>query len=96
MSKLTVNTLGPGELPEWDEFVARSPDGCVYAEAAYLESLTAATGARFRVLGASGAGSDRQARCDERCDREEGGFLLHGRHRGVGGRKPRIIGAPLY
>ena len=51
MSKLSVATLGPEEFSEWRDLVGRSPDGCVYAEADYLQALAAATGAAFRIIG---------------------------------------------
>ena len=51
MSNYTVTTLRPEEFSEWRDFVGRSPDGCVYAEAQYLQALTEATGAQFRILG---------------------------------------------
>jgi len=52
MSHLEVTALGPGEYAEWDAFVGRSPDGCVYAQADYLATLAQATGASFRILAA--------------------------------------------
>ena len=57
MSALTLGTLRAEEFPEWDEFVGRSPDGCVYAQAGYLGALSAATSASFRIVAARRAGS---------------------------------------
>jgi CelD/BcsL family acetyltransferase involved in cellulose biosynthesis len=56
MSKLSVSALPPEQFPEWVEFVRRSPDGSVYAEPAYLQALTTATGANFRIIGVRRAG----------------------------------------
>lgn len=50
MSQLEVTTLRPEEYAEWDAFVGRSPDGCVYAQADYLATLAEATGASYRIL----------------------------------------------
>jgi hypothetical protein len=57
VSALTVGTLRAEEFAEWDEFVGRSPDGCVYAQSGYLAALTAATSAGFRIVAARRAGS---------------------------------------
>ena len=57
MSGLSVATLRPEEFAEWGEFVGRSPDGSVYAEAGYLEALATATGAAFRIVGIRRAGA---------------------------------------
>ena len=57
MSTLTVGTLSAEEFPDWDAFVGRSPDGCVYAQSEYLAALTAATAATFRVVAARRAGT---------------------------------------
>lgn len=51
MSRLSVMTLRPEEFAEWHELVSRSPHGCVYAEADYLEALASVTGASFRIVG---------------------------------------------
>jgi hypothetical protein len=51
VSRLSVTTLRPEEFGEWREFVSRSPDGSVYSEATYLEALTEATRASFRIVG---------------------------------------------
>lgn len=51
MSRLSVMTLRPEEFPEWHELVSRSPHGCVYAQADYLEALASVTGATFRIIG---------------------------------------------
>ena len=56
MNRLSVGTLRPEEFAEWGEFVGRSPDGSVYAEAGYLEALAAVTGASFRIVGVRRAG----------------------------------------
>jgi Acetyltransferase (GNAT) domain len=57
VSALTVGTLSAEEFPAWDEFVGRSPDGCVYAQSEYLAALATATAARFRVVAARRAGA---------------------------------------
>ncbi len=56
-STLTVGTLRPEEFAEWDEFVGRSPDGCLYAQSEYLAALCAVTGATFRIVAARRAGA---------------------------------------
>lgn len=56
MSGLEVQTLPASRYGEWTRFVERSPEGSIYALPAYLAALTAATGARFRVLAASRGG----------------------------------------
>ncbi len=57
MSALSLSTLRPEEFPEWDEFVGRSPDGCVYAQSQYLAALATVTAAAFRILAARRAGA---------------------------------------
>lgn len=49
-SPLTVHTLRDSNYDEWARFVAGSPDGSIYATAAYLDTLCVATGGRFRIL----------------------------------------------
>ncbi|MBS0579410.1 MAG: GNAT family N-acetyltransferase [Proteobacteria bacterium] len=52
MTPLTLCTLSAAHFEEWDEFVGRSPDGCVYAQSGYLAALAAVTGATFRIVAA--------------------------------------------
>jgi hypothetical protein len=47
---LTVHTLSESEYSEWAGLVATSPDGSIYATAAYLDTLCTAAGGRFRIL----------------------------------------------
>jgi hypothetical protein len=47
---LAVRTLEAAEYPAWDELVARSPEGSIYASPEYLGALCEATGGRFRIL----------------------------------------------
>jgi hypothetical protein len=57
VSALALDTLRAEEFPEWDDFVGRSADGCVYAQSGYLAALTQATGAAFRIVAARRAGA---------------------------------------
>ena len=57
MSALTLDTLRAPDYAEWDDFVGRSPDGCVYGQSGYLAALTQATAAAFRIVVARRAGS---------------------------------------
>lgn len=52
MSRILVAALAPEAYAEWDAFVAASPDGAIYATAAYLDVLCGAAGGRFRILAA--------------------------------------------
>jgi hypothetical protein len=57
VSALSVGILRPEEFAEWDAFVGRSPDGCVYAQSEYLGALAAVTSAVFRIVAARRAGA---------------------------------------
>ncbi|HKI82745.1 MAG TPA: GNAT family N-acetyltransferase [Candidatus Krumholzibacteria bacterium] len=48
--RFTTRALEPAEYPDWEKFVAESPDGSIYSLPSYLEVLCAATGARYRIL----------------------------------------------
>lgn len=48
--RFTTRTLEPDEYPEWERFVAESPDGSIYSLPSYLDVLCAATDAHYRVL----------------------------------------------
>lgn len=50
--ELATSLLGESKYPEWNDFVAKSPAGSVYANTEYLSTLCRATGGVFRVLGA--------------------------------------------
>jgi GNAT acetyltransferase-like protein len=45
-----VHILADCDYDEWDAFVAESPDGSIYATAAYLDALCTAAGGSFRIL----------------------------------------------
>jgi hypothetical protein len=47
---ITVQTLSEADYDDWEQLVAASPDGSIYATAAYLDALCAAAGGRFRIL----------------------------------------------
>jgi len=47
---LTVHTLRDSEYSEWAALVAASPDGSIYATAAYLDTLCLTAGGKFRIL----------------------------------------------
>jgi hypothetical protein len=47
---LTVHTLRDSEYSEWAALVADSPDGSIYATAAYLDTLCVTAGGKFRIL----------------------------------------------
>lgn len=81
MSALTLATLRAEEFGEWNEFVGRSADGCVYAQADYLAALTAVTGASFRIVGVRRAGT------------LVGGVALHETREGLRGSQagPRLL-----
>lgn len=48
--RFTTRVLEPAEYPDWEQFVAQSPDGSIYSLPSYLEVLCAATDASYRVL----------------------------------------------
>jgi hypothetical protein len=50
VSGAEVRVLEPARYEEWDRFVAASPDGAIYATAAYLDVLCGVAGGRFRVM----------------------------------------------
>lgn len=47
---ITVQTLRDSDYAEWERLVAASPDGSIYATAAYLDTLCVSAGGRFRIL----------------------------------------------
>jgi hypothetical protein len=47
---IAVQTLRDSDYDEWGKLVATSPDGSIYATAAYLDTLCLAAGGRFRIL----------------------------------------------
>lgn len=51
MTAVSAQLLGVDEYAEWGKLVAGSPDGSIYATAEYLDTLCAAAGGRFRILG---------------------------------------------
>jgi hypothetical protein len=57
VSTVTVETLARPAYPEWSALVAESPHGCIYAQPEYLDALTRATGARYRIVGVRRAGA---------------------------------------
>jgi Acetyltransferase (GNAT) domain len=80
MSGTRVVTLEPSAYGEWDGFVAASPDGAIYATAAYLDVLCAVAGGRFRILAV------------RRGDELAGGVALYERHSPFGDYvSPRLL-----
>lgn len=81
MSKLDVTMLRPEEFAQWEEFVGRSADGCIYAEAGYLDALATVTGAGFHIVGVRRAGA------------LVGGVALYETHSALHGRHagPRLL-----
>jgi hypothetical protein len=49
---IRVEIISDSAFPEWNRFVASSPDGSVYSTPEYLDVLSAAAGGRFRILAA--------------------------------------------
>lgn len=49
---LVARVLAEAEFPEWNDLVARSPDGSIYSTPEYLDTLCAAAGGTFRILAA--------------------------------------------
>jgi hypothetical protein len=49
-SGLTARPLSETEFPEWNDLVARSPEGSTYSLPQYLDVLCAAAGGSFRIL----------------------------------------------
>ncbi|HEY3745326.1 MAG TPA: hypothetical protein VGL17_03740, partial [Gemmatimonadaceae bacterium] len=47
---ITAQILRESDYDEWGRVVAASPDGSVYATAAYLDTLCLAAGGKFRIL----------------------------------------------
>jgi len=56
VSTVTAETVERARYAEWSALVAQSPDGCIYAQPEYLDALTRATGARYRIIGIRRAG----------------------------------------
>jgi hypothetical protein len=81
VATLNAVTLAPRDYPEWSGLVARSPDGCIYAQPEYLEALCTATGGGFRIIGV------------RRGDELAGGVALYETDSGVLGRRagPRLL-----
>lgn len=56
MSQFEIREIGEADYPQWDKLLAASPEGSIYSDPRYLDALSSATGARFRVLGLYRAG----------------------------------------
>ncbi len=52
MNVFTVRPLTEGDYEAWNRFVAEAPSGSIYAHPSYLETLSAATGGEFGIIGA--------------------------------------------
>ncbi len=50
-TELSIRTIAENDYPTWNQFVADSPSGSIYALPAYLEVLCRATNARFSLVG---------------------------------------------
>jgi hypothetical protein len=55
-ANVTVDILDSADFAAWENLVAISPDGSIYATAGYLDALCSAAGGRFRILAARRAG----------------------------------------
>lgn len=51
MSQFEIKDLSEADLPQWDALLAASPEGSIYSDPRYLEALSSARGARFRLIG---------------------------------------------
>jgi hypothetical protein len=47
---LVARVLTESEFPEWNDLVARSPEGSIYSTPEYLDALCGAAGGSFRIL----------------------------------------------
>src|SRR5476649_289464 len=47
---LVASVLTEAEFPEWNDLVARSPEGSIYSTPEYLDVLCGAAGGTFRIL----------------------------------------------
>lgn len=75
-----MRELKPAEFPAWDDLVAESPHGSIYALPTYLEALCKATNGRFCVLAAL------------RADRILGGVALYSEPSRFGDQvQPRLL-----
>lgn len=56
MSQFEIRQIREADYPQWEKLLAASPEASIYSDPRYLDALSGATGARFRVLGLYRAG----------------------------------------
>ncbi|EGV18134.1 GNAT family N-acetyltransferase [Thiocapsa marina] len=50
-TELSIRTIAQSDYPTWNQFVADSPSGSVYALSTYLDVLCSATNSKFSIVG---------------------------------------------